>query len=165
MLGFVQERFKVALNYYLDVSSTVPGFYDLSEEDKILKMEEARLDVPYDYYYNHSSFNFFHWLSFRGLVILKWLATGGFIFLNGYFGWLVLRHLPWPDCKSFYFWLHISVLVLALTIYIGSVLFGYRDVGYGASRKLIGFLQSPTPAIIVWFCYLGVKRFRPDELT
>ena len=165
VLGFVQERFKVAVNYYIDVSSTIPGFFGLSAEEKKERINEAKQDIPYDYYYNHSSFEFLHRIPQKGLTLLKWVATALFIFLNGYFGWLVLRHLPWADCKGFYFWLHISVLVIALLLYVGGVLIGYRDVGYGAARKLVGFLQSPTPAIIVWFCYLGMKRFSPDELN
>jgi len=164
-LGFFQERFKVALNFYLEVAQTTPGFFDLNDQQKDAQIEGGRLRIPYDYYHNHKSFKLFHSLRLSQLKAFKWAATAVFIFLNGYLGWLVLRCLKWKDAKPFYLWLHVSVLILALLLFISGQLIHFEKEGYAAARKLVGFLQSPTPAIIVAFCYFGMKHFNPNDVN
>lgn len=161
-LGFFQERFKVALNRYIEQSQSHPDFFLWDQEQKAEFIESNSPYIPYDYYYNHQSFGLFHQLSAQQLSLLKWIATAVFIFLNGYFGWLIIRHLHWKESRGFYLWLHLGVLILALVIFLVGVLIGFRDEGYGAARRLVGFLQSPIPAIIVWFCFLGMNRFQTD---
>ena len=161
-LGFFQERFKVALNRYIEQSQNHPEFFLWDTQEKTAFIEKSSPYIPYDYYYNHESFSLFHELSLSQLTALKWLATAIFIFLNGYFGWLIIKHLHWKQSKNFYLWLHVGVLILALLIYSNGILIGFRDEGYGAARRLVGFLQSPIPAIIVWFCFLGINRFQSD---
>lgn len=164
-LGFFQERFKVALNFYIEVAHYFPNFVELSDEQKDMQIEASRLKIPYDYYHNHRSFKLFHSFGLKQLKILKWLATAVFIFLNGYLGWLVLKYLRWKDAKPFYLWLHVSVLILALLLFISGQLIHFEKEGYAAARKLVGFLQSPTPAIIVAFCYFGMKHFNPNDVN
>lgn len=164
-LGFFQERFKVALNFYLEASQMAPHFFELSDAEKELQIEGSRLEIPFDYYHNHESFELFHSMSLMHLKATKWLATAIFIFLNGYLGWLVLRYLRWKDAKPFYLWLHVSVLALALLLFASGQALGYLQEGYAAARKLVGFLQSPTPAIIVAFCYFGMKHFNPNDVN
>lgn len=161
-LGFFQERFKVALNHYTEMSQSHPAFFTWNAEEKAAFIESNSPYIPYDYYYNHESFSFFHQLNSWQLSGLKWIATAVFIFLNGYFGWLIIKHLHWKESRSFYLWLHLGVLILASVIFFVGVLIGFRDEGYGAARRLVGFLQSPIPAIIVWFCFLGMNRFQTD---
>ncbi len=148
-LGFFQERFKVAVNYYLDVASSKIDFYQLLPEEKQEYIDSNSPDIPYDYYYTHESFPFLHQLTAQQIKSMKWWSTLIFVIVNGSLGYLLLHRASLGRAQKLHAYLYIIALVLALFFFGLGALIDLPQQGYGVARKLAGFLQSPLPAIFL----------------
>lgn len=159
-LGFFQERFKVAVNYYLDVASSKSGFYELMPEEKSAYIQSNSPDIPYDYYYTHESFPFLHQLSEQAIKNMKWWSTLLFVLVNGSLGYILLRWASLGKAQKLHAYIYITALFFALFFFGLGSLIDLPQQGYGVARKLAGFLQSPLPAI---FLVLLFYAFEPKE--
>lgn len=156
VLGFVQERAKVSLNYYLEQHAGVSGFFEWPPDRRDAWVEEHRRNAPYDYYYNHGTVSFYNQMSLERLQMLKWIYAASFIVLNYLLGvWLSkrvfgqgrggnVRTLPIPIYMVYLFAFSISALFFVL--YAGGLAPG---ASYAIARKLLGFMQSPLPVLLV----------------
>lgn len=159
-LGFFQERFKVAVNYYIDVASSNVNFYSWSTTQKEDYIKSNSPDIPYDYYYTHESFPFLHQLDESALKNMKWWSTLLFVIINGSLGYILLMRASLGKAQKLHAIIYITAIVLALVFFVLGKLFNLPLQGYGVARKLAGFLQSPLPAI---FLVLLFYAFEPNN--
>lgn len=150
-LGFVQERAKVSLNYYLDRSALEPAFFDFPPERRDAWLNAHAMDAPYDYYYNHARVKWYDHLSRNQLALLKWMYALIFIVLH-----VVLSHLAlhmWKAPREMLVTIYIgtaAIAMLSLLFFAGSR-YGGGEAAYNVARKLLGFLQSPLPVVLLLF--------------
>ena len=159
-LGFFQERFKVAVNYYIDVASSNVNFYSWSAEQKEQYIKSNSPDIPYDYYYTHESFPFLHQLDESAIKNMKWWSTLLFIIINGSLGYILLMRASLGKAQKLHAIMYLTAIALALVFFALGKLFSLPLQGYGVARKLAGFLQSPLPAI---FLVLLFYAFEPSN--
>lgn len=159
-LGFFQERFKVAVNYYIDVASSNADFYSWSAELKEQYLNSNSPDIPYDYYYTHESFSFLHQLDESAIKNMKWWSTLLFIIINGSLGYILLMRASLRKAQKLHAIMYLMSIALALLFFAVGKLFNLPLQGYGVARKLAGFLQSPLPAI---FLVLLFYAFEPSN--
>lgn len=156
VLGFVQERAKVSLNYYLEQHAGVPGFFDWPPDRRDAWVEEHRPDAPYDYYYNHGSVSFYDHMSLRHLQMLKWAYAGGFILLNYLLAVWLCRRVMGKSKVGTIAPVPIPIYIVYLVaMLVSGFFFGLNaggwapEASYAIARKLLGFMHSPLPAFLV----------------
>ncbi|MFZ4784649.1 MAG: hypothetical protein ACOYLH_04165 [Flavobacteriales bacterium] len=150
-LGFTQEWIKVALNFHIEKGMTEPGFFEMTPDQRIAILEEIKNDNPFDYYQSHETIDLYAYLSLSQLKALKWVLTLGFVvifyFLNR---WIIDILIHVKILRKWLTYTYIGAFSTALLIYALGVLTGYSDLFYMVSRKMVGALQSPIPAIMTW---------------
>lgn len=163
-LGFFQERFKVAVNYYLDVASSDLNFYSWTPEQKEDYIKSNNPNIPYDYYYNHESFPFLHQFDEQEIKSMKWWSTLLFIFINGSLGYVLLMRASLGKAQKLHAIMYLTAIVLALVFFALGKLFSLPTQGYGVARKLAGFLQSPLPAIFLVLLFYAFESPNKQKL-
>ncbi|MCH2197542.1 MAG: hypothetical protein MK081_02080 [Flavobacteriales bacterium] len=170
VLGFVQEMVKVNVNYYLEQTSNVPGFYNGTYEQRKQWMEDHRIDAPFDYYYSHRPIDWLHHLSLGQLSKLKWGLAVFFIGIHFTLNVLFLRlyfraseEKQRKQAKRFLPMLYIVSFVLAGIFLVGGKLIGMDVPSYNISRKILGFMQSPMPAILLILLIPLAARFEEQR--
>lgn len=150
-LGFVQERAKVSLNYYLDRGALEPQFFEFPPERRDAWLQAHAINAPYDYYYNHARVKWYDHLSRKQLELLKWMYAIIFIVLH-----VLLSHLAlklWKAPREMLVTIYIGtvvVMLLSLCFFAASRV-GAGDAAYNVARKLLGFIQSPLPLVLLLF--------------
>lgn len=162
VLGFFQENAKVGINYYLEQSATILGFYQLDSEGRREAMKQREIDAPFDYYYSHRKLDFLNEWSESKISKAKWGLAAVLIVVNFGLNFLLLRFWTEPQLKKFraLLLLTISAVLICGVFLIGGKLLGYAAPGYNVARKALGFLQGPLPAIVLW---LGWKLSKTTE--
>ena len=149
--GFYQEKVKISINYILDQGAQIPGFFNLSPDEKQARIEQFRLNAPFDYYHNHKTISFLYRFDARQLSVLKWVVTGVFM------GWFlllnlsllhtlranrsVIRALPR---------LYLLVALFSLGVFAIGIAGFQKEKCYAVSREIMGALQSIVPVLIIW---------------
>lgn len=150
-IGFFQELVKVNINYIIENGYKIEGFYQKSAAERTVLIEESKNKNPFDYYHSHKSLPIFNYLSENQLKALKWVLTVVFVVV---FFLLNRKALSWIIEDSRYKkWLLMTytlTFISALAIFSLGTLFGYQDLFYNISRKMVGALQSPVPAMMNW---------------
>lgn len=151
-LGFIQERAKVSLNYYLDVTASSQTFFDLPPERRDEWLNARSINAPYDYYYNHKPVAFYHQLSREQLQQLKWAYALTFIVAHLIIGVLTIRLFQAERTDEYTLYIYVTIaIVLSLGFFALSRFISNPQPAYAVARKLLGFGQSPLPLIIVFF--------------
>jgi hypothetical protein len=164
-LGFMQENWKVGVNFVLEQAEAVPDYWNLSPEARLAAVEARRIFSPLDYYYSHDTPRFLFVMERSELTALKWAVTGGMILLffiiNSSVAFLITndrRAIRWMAAG------YLFVFVTAFLIYTAGYAAGNPSATYGISRKLAGALQSLIPIMLfmpAW--YLNTQRNRSSS--
>ena len=148
--GFLQERIKVNVNFVLEKGSAVPGFFQLSAEQREATLHPIKSKGNFDYYYSHDSLDFVYALNETQLKILKWVITITSILIFtvldlGIFWWFKVRkHL-----YKYYFMLSGSLLLIGAGVYVLGAALHLMPTLYPISRGILGVLQSPVLSLIL----------------
>lgn len=174
-LGFVQERLKVSLNYYLEVTASYPSFYELPPARRDAWLNERQVNAPYDYYYNHQRVNWYHQFSRIELQLVKWAFALGFISIHLALSGAVLLKIDGLNLKQFgavikhkqqgkslryLLGLYLGALALALAFFAAMRVVSNPTAAYAVARESLGFMQSPFPLILVLFALRLQRAFR-----
>lgn len=151
VLGFTQEWVKVSLNFHIEKGMRVDGFFEKTPVERIAILEEIKNGNPFDYYQSHEVIDWYAYLSLSQLKQLKWGATVFFVtvffFLNK---WIIRALLNEQILNKWLLYTYIGAFSTALVIYGIGVFANHVDLFYMVSRKMVGALQSPIPAIMTW---------------
>ena len=164
VMGFVQEKTKVSLNFIIDAAAQSTSWDDLDVQNRVQVLNEFRRFRPSEYYSNHEPIEFYLNYSKKQLATMKWLLLGiwvlvfwviNYFLLRVAFGrTMVLSYLHWGQ---------------GLLLLIGGATFGLAKAtgtmsqGYGVARELIGGVQSMIPAFILGVGYLLFQRIEDDK--
>jgi hypothetical protein len=150
-IGFFQERLKVSINFTIEKGDRIEHFYDMSADQRIEALKQIKTNNPFDYYQSHDSINALNHLSRGQLKLAKWIVTVFFVVVFFFLNRLALKWIF--DNSTLSKWLATTYVVAfcsALVIYFGGYVFGRPDLFYAVSRKMVGALQSPIPAMMNW---------------
>ena len=150
-IGFFQERVKVSINFTIEKGDKIENFYNLTAAERVLALQSIKNNNPFDYYQSHDSINVLNHLSRAQLRGAKWIVTIVFILIFFVLNRIALKWIFNSELLSR--WLAMTYLVAfvsALVIYCGGYIFGRPDLFYAVSRKMVGALQSPIPAMMNW---------------
>lgn len=148
--GFLQERIKINVNFVLEKGGSIPGFFQLSPEQRQEVLSPIKSKGNFDYYYSHDSLAFVYTLNETQLKILKWVITITSILIFtvldlGIFWWFKVRkHL-----YKYYFMLSASLLVLGAGVFLLGASLKLMPTLYPISRGILGVLQSPVLSLIL----------------
>lgn len=150
--GFVQERLKISMNFYIEQSSAIPGFYEQSAQWRSAKLEElkANANARHDYYWSHESINLFNDLSLSEMKMLKAVFAVFFILFSFIAALLVLK-LWFGSAKVLFGLILCYSAILILLLLAGGIAFLFPKMSgwYAISRELLGIIQSPIPLMVV----------------
>lgn len=104
--------------------------------------------------YAHSFFDFLTTWSFSTLYWSKWVLTALFCFANFIIGYIYFTKKP---IKKQLTCIYIVVGIVAFIVF--ALTYFEVNNAYTLSREIIGFLQSPLPAILLYF----VHRLIPEK--
>jgi hypothetical protein len=153
-LGFYQEKLKISINYILDQSGKIPGFFNGTAEQKKRWIEANRFDAPFEYYHNHETVEWLYKLNASELGGLKWGATILFSVLFFVLNAAMLNSLGAKEGATTILLLFYLVLAaLAFGIYALGIALSEHVHFYAISRKIMGALQSMVPVLIIWPSY------------
>lgn len=144
--GLFQERVKISINFNLKSASLIDDYDSLDAESRRRAIEKSKIGRPYDYYYSHDSVNLLYRLGVRELSALKWVGSILFAFAHLCLGLWLLKTLRLKVGK----WLIQGYGLLfgaAAVAYIVGVILGVDF--YLLARRVVGFLQSPLPVVIL----------------
>jgi hypothetical protein len=151
VLGFTQEWVKVSLNFHIEKGILINGFFEKTAAERIAILEEVKNDNPFDYYQSHEIIDWYANLSLAQLKKLKWGATVFFVvvffFLNK---WIIRMLLNRSKLNKWLMYTYLGAFSTAFFIYLLGGLLNQLDLFYMVSRKMVGALQSPVPAIMTW---------------
>lgn len=150
-IGFFQERLKVSINFTIEKGDRIANFYSMSAPQRTAALAEIKTNNPFDYYQSHDSVNVLNYLSRWQLKAFKWVVTVFFVVVFFLLNRLALRWIF--DSAILSKWLattYVVAFLSALIIYFGGFIFGRPDLFYAVSRKMVGALQSPIPAMMNW---------------
>ncbi|HCY47026.1 MAG TPA: hypothetical protein DHU89_10090 [Flavobacteriales bacterium] len=145
-LGLFQERVKISINFNLKSASLIDDYHSLDAESRMRAIQKSKIGRPYDYYYSHDSVDLLYRLNVRELSVLKWLGSILFAFGHLCLGLWLLKTLRLKFGK----WLVQGYVLLfgsAAVAYIVGVILGVDF--YLLARRIVGFLQSPLPVIVL----------------
>lgn len=151
VLGFLAERVKVSLNFYLEQGSRIEGFFQLPPDRRDAILASAVDQVPYDYYYNHGRLKVYHRMTKRQLTIAKWGFAALLVLVYAGMAWGVVRWLDLTTHLTYIYVVTGVALLLALVFFMAMKVLPDPTAPYAVARKLLGFVQSPLPLIIVLF--------------
>lgn len=150
-IGFFQERLKVSINFTIEKGDQIEHFYEMSANERIDALKQIKTNNPFDYYQSHDSVNILNHLSRTQLKMTKWIITVIFVLVFFLLNRLALQWIF--NNSTLTKWLattYIAAFCSALVIYFGGYIFGRPDLFYAVSRKMVGALQSPIPAMMNW---------------
>jgi hypothetical protein len=150
-IGFFQERLKVSINFTIEKGDRIENFYEMSADQRIEELKQVKTNNPFDYYQSHDSVNLLNHFSRKQLILTKWGITVFFVVIFFLLNRLALNWIFKSQILSK--WLATTYIVAfssALIIYFGGYVFGRPDLFYAVSRKMVGALQSPIPAMMNW---------------
>lgn len=165
-LGFFQEFVKVNINFTIEQGNRIPGFWEMSFADRETALYNASRHNPYDYYHSHTRIPFLNSLGVRQLGIMKWGLT--LLFVALFFAlnrWMIGRLIPDPRGKKWLMWTYIVTFCTALLIYMAGLPTAVPDLFYNISRKMVGALQSPIPAMMSWAAWRLYEQQHGNEAT
>jgi hypothetical protein len=150
-IGFLVEWIKINVNFNIEQGASYPGFFELSPSQRAIVIEELKSGNPYDYYHSHYALKVLNYLSLKELKLLKWVHTivfvGVFFLINA---WMVKRVVLDQRAVKWLWITYLSAFTFALLIYIVGLPTNSSHLFYNVSRKMIGALQSPIPAMMNW---------------
>lgn len=151
-LGFFQEWAKVGVNYYLETSDAIPGFYENPAATRAELLDAREIDAPFDYYYSHSKLHGLNGFTRSGIVAMKWGLAAMLIILNLILNYLILRFLleDVGFVRRSLFWITMLAILVIGVFLVGGKLVGAYDAGYNIARRALGFLHGPVPALFIW---------------
>ena len=144
--GLFQERLKVSINFTLKSAHLISGYDSMDPESRMVAVSKYKTYKPYDYYYNHDSVTMLYLLEIKELSALKWGVTILFVLIHLGLGLFLIKMLDLSIARWFvlaYFFLFVAA---ALVYGVGKI------VGldfYSLARRVVGFLQSPLPVIVL----------------
>ncbi|MFN6379492.1 MAG: hypothetical protein ACK4WD_09460 [Flavobacteriales bacterium] len=150
-VGFLVEWIKINVNFNIEQGGAYPHFFELSSDQRALVLEQLKSGNPYDYYHSHYSISLLNHLSLSQLKLLKWIQTVAFVAV--FFGinaWMVRRVVIDARATKWLLITYISAFTFALLIYLVGLPSNAPHLFYNVSRKMIGALQSPIPAMMNW---------------
>jgi hypothetical protein len=148
-IGFFQERLKVNINFIIDKSTEIPGFFSLTSEKKIEAMEPLKKQGNFDYYYSHGNIPLLYSIDLKQLTILKWIVTASSVVIHLLINILLLRLFQSPKFQFQLLYIISTLIFLtALLSQLLGTLLNLNQEFYPISRGLMGILQSPILAII-----------------
>ena len=152
LLGFVEERSKISLNFTTECASKIEGWDVLTPELRKEALYSCREFRPSDYYSNHEDVVFYQTMELSGLKMLKWLLAVIWIFVFWIVnGWLLKTFFRGNFPLMF---LHGTFILLGAGV-VFFFAFGKWTASFGQSycvaRELLGALQSVVPCFILGF--------------
>jgi|LauGreDrversion4_2_1035121.scaffolds.fasta_scaffold33911_4 hypothetical protein len=149
LIGFMQERVKVNINFILEKSTNFPNFFNLPAEQRIEVLAPLKKQGNFDYYYSHGNIQFLYTMDLTQLKALKWLITGISVLVHLLINILLLRIFNCPKIhfKMLYF-LSAFILMFALSSQLLGTLLNLSSEFYPITRGLMGILQTPILGII-----------------
>jgi hypothetical protein len=171
VIGFAQERLKVSLNHYLEVTEAYPEFFELPPNRRDAWLDQKKINAPHDYYYNHARVGLYHHLNRKQLTLLKWgmamffavlhfaLAVGVVLYLTGVKDKPPKNLSPRRMLLKSLLFLYTVAVIGVLVFFVLMRLVQHPDAAYAVARKLLGFMQSPMPLIIVLFGWRLQRSF------
>jgi len=147
--GFELEHWKVAVNYILEHQNRVPDWDSMAPDDRASSMQATKLNLQYDYYYEHAPIRFLFQLHLSELARMKWLLTGLGMLFFFVMSAATLKMLS-PN-SSMLKWLAFgygATTALAILIFVLFHLMSKTAEGYAITRKLLGGLQSFVPMML-----------------
>lgn len=150
-IGFFQERLKVSINFTLDKGDRIEHFYQMSFDQRVEVLAQVKNNNPFDYYQSHESVHILNNFSRNQLKALKWGVTVFFVLVFFFLNRLALNWIF--NSSVLNKWLattYLAAFISAFVIYFGGFIFGRPDLFYAVSRKMVGALQSPIPAMMNW---------------
>ncbi len=155
--GFLQENLKVSVNFVLDQSVHVPGYFELPPKAREEAMDAQRVLSPLDYYHSHQPISWIYRLERQELVGMKWGLTLLFVLVFLIINSRLLMMLT--GNRSVLRALQLGYMVvfsISFAVYVLGQLLDPAGPWYVISRKLTGALQSMVPAVIMlpaWYLY------------
>lgn len=150
-LGFFLEFVKVNINFTIDEGNEIQGFWQMRFEEREMALHNASRHNPFDYYHSHSRIALLNHLSRPQLKLLKWVVTIVFVVVFYLVNSSMIKRLI-KDTRGVK-WLRITYIVsfvFAFCIYLVGLPTNNADLFYNVSRKMVGALQSPIPAMMNW---------------
>lgn len=162
-LGFVQERLKISLNFYLEQSVKIPGFYELNPTQRSIEIDKLKSAVhaPYDYYWSHKSVYAYNYLSLKSLTALKWGLALVFVAIAFVLSQAILKQWFGSTYKKVWLvYIFAGILFLLAFMALGSLVFNLSKLTYPVMRELLGIIQSPVPLIVLGIL-MSFNSFQP----
>jgi hypothetical protein len=151
ILGFYQERLKISINYVIENSQLISGFFEMNEQQRKEAIEMHRVVAPFDYYHNHTTIPWLYRMELHQLAALKWIVTAFFLAAFCAFNIALLKTLQKGPSLTRAVLITYGVLVpFAFMIYLSGRFTGLSIESYAFSRKILGALQSVIPSMIIW---------------
>lgn len=147
--GFELEHWKIAVNYLIEHQNQLSAWDQWSEVERRDHAESTKLDLHYDYYYEHSPIDFLFTRSMGQLAWMKWILTGAgvlfFLIMSA-----AILHLLFPEWSALRLLLvgYALAFAVAVLLYLGFKMIGHAGQGYAISRKILGALQSFVPLML-----------------
>ena len=166
VLGFVQERTKVSLNFTIEASQKTTSWNELGFDERGEALKALKLFRPTDYYYNHKPIELYLKLDRVQLVQLKWILLFAWVAIFWMMNVLILR-IAFRNKRliSMMNIGYVALLVLGGGVYALAKVTGTLAQGHGVSREIIGATQSLIPAVIVGVGHAVFKTNQSNEKT
>jgi hypothetical protein len=150
--GFVQERWKVAINFYLDQGDRIPGFYEMIPEERreALQTTKKSFNRPHDYYYSHETPALLCRADRKQAVWVKWGLAILLLLYSALFNALFIR--LWFGAAQYVRWLLRMYGIALFLAFAGNGILrctGLTDIAYLFSREILGALQSALPSMLL----------------
>lgn len=158
--GYFQEFVKVNINYHLDLMGKIESYDLLSTEDRLAEGARLRKDVPYDYYHSHQRIDLlFSWTKAE-VVLAKWSGAGLFVLIHFAFAWWIITLLY--GRRSYQKWLVYLYGALSILVAASFLLatFSHLASMYQVSRKMLSFMQSVLPLMVIYPLVYLKRRIR-----
>lgn len=162
--GFELEHWKVAVNYIIEHQSQLNSWDEWNDGERRRHAEATKLDLQYDYYYEHRPIDFLYSRSMGQLAMMKWILTGlGIIFF--YLVGAAILKLLFPEWRALRLWFagYALAVAAAVIIFLLFKMIGHPGHGYAISRKVLGGLQSFVPLMLyIPAGFLLKQKFKHD---
>jgi len=150
--GFVQERWKIAINFCLDYGDRIPGYFEMSPEEKREAFTTLKdsLQRPHDYYYSHETPALLYRFDRPPLTALKWGLAAVLLMYAALLNALFIR--LWFSTVLYVKWLFSLYGVALAFAFTGNAMLrmaGSPEMAYLFSREILGALQSALPSMLM----------------
>jgi len=144
--GLFQERLKVSINFSLNKANLIAGYDSMGPEGRMEAVSKFKTHKPYDYYYNHDTVDMIYLLKVKELSTLKWGVTIFFVLIHFGLGLFLIKMLDLSIVRWFVL-AYIFSFASAALVYGAGWVVGLDS--YSLARRVVGFLQSPLPVIVL----------------